>query len=177
MARWFPEIRDVRCTRWSLRIRVGQQMLHRWSHGAASRVARLLVAVSLIGPAMAHADTVAPGILVLARTNRSTAQFPLAVPSFSILNSGGTFTFCRGRTIDFVASATSDPDGLGVPSFNGTIVTYAWNFGTGTPSTSLDAFSNRATVRFSDQTTVSLQVFDGAGNPASFRTVVRAMSC
>jgi hypothetical protein len=56
-----------------------------------------------------------------------------------------------GQPMNFSVSA-SDPDGLGFPLFRAlgsTVnVSYVWNFGGGTPSNSLAAFSPNPTVRF-----------------------------
>ena len=124
----------------------------------------------------ARADTVPPGVLVLANLHdRRTALMDFS--TYMIVPSGATLGVCAGRAIDFFASAGPDADGLGVPFFNNSTLIYAWSFGSGTLARPLEVFSPTASVTFRAHTTVSLMVFDGAGNAGSFSAVVQARSC
>jgi hypothetical protein len=120
----------------------------------------------------ARADTVGPVVTVLRSLVPGNAFFEL--------DDGGTIAGCveGPRTYRFVASAIDTVDGLGGPFFGSRLV-YAWNFGTGTSSNSLDVFSNAPTVTFpaNVNTTVSLAVLDKVGNVRNVRFNVRSQRC
>lgn len=137
----------------------------------------LLLAAAVAGaPLAARADTIAPTFTVLFDT---APPGPLDFTVFAPVSSGGVINFCANRSVpvDFVVSAGNDVDGLGIPFFNGTMLIYAWNFGTGTPSNAFETLSNRASVRFTSATSVLLRVFDGAGNSTSFSVFMNPISC
>lgn len=127
----------------------------------------------------AWADTVAPTVTVVARPNFCAASTPpdvLCFPDpFLTVTNGSTLNVCTGRPFQIFASAL-DNDGLGVPFF-GSVVTYAWNFGTATPSTSLDSFSNRPRLTVNQRTSITLNTFDGAGNQRTFVATLRPAPC
>ena len=131
-----------------------------------SRIVRILSVAALLGASMplstARADAFGPSVLVLSGGR--------------ILASNQTVSVCAGRPARFVGSANDAGDGLGIP-FGTTRLIYFWSFGTGTPASSLDAFANMPTATFNQFTTVSLTVFDKAGNSTVFRFNVSPVGC
>jgi hypothetical protein len=131
-----------------------------------SRMVSVLSAAALLSAAVplsvARADAVGPSVLVLSGGR--------------VLFSNQTVSVCAGRPVRFVGSANDTGDGLGVP-FSGTRLIYAWNFGSGTPASSLDVFANQPTARFTSFTSVSLTVFDKIGNSTLFRFNVSPVTC
>jgi hypothetical protein len=129
----------------------------------------LLLLPGLCTSATTRADTVAPGVMVL-------ADVPGDTNLYLMLRDGGTLFTCAGRVTKFLASVGHDGDGLGAPFF-GSNLTYAWSFGGGVPQNPLDVFSGVPQVTFNAPATVTLQVFDAVGNSRAFRVSIHTVGC
>lgn len=129
----------------------------------------LLILPGLCVSVASHADTVAPSVMVL-------ADVPGDTKLYLMLNDGGFLAVCVGRPIKLLASVAHDGDGLGAP-FHGSNLIYAWDFRGGIPLNPLDVFSGVPQVTFNAPTTVSLRVFDGAGNSRAFSLNIQTIGC